>query len=69
MKFEWKESKVNRFCMLCLKFLELLEFWQGFKAFLSQIFDLFSVAKGVLFIGKGFIVWRGQVAPTSYARG
>ena len=66
-------AKVLYFCVCNL--FGLLEFLQGFKVFLSQIphlflkfSDLFSMAKGVLFIGKGFVVWRGQVAPTSYAR-
>ena len=51
-----RTNGVSKSCVLCLQFLELLGFWKGFKAFLSQIFDLFSMAKGVLFIGKDFVV-------------
>ena len=54
---------------MCLQlFFGLLEFFQGFKAFLFQISDLFIVANGVQFIGKDLVFFRGQVAPTSYAR-
>ena len=47
-------AKVLYFCVCNL--FGFLEFLQGFKAFLSQIFDLFIVANGVQFIGKGFVV-------------
>ena len=62
------------FVFIVLWILGIFAGVQGF--FLSQIpqlflkfsLGLFSMAKGVLFIGRGFVVWRGQVAQTSYAR-
>ena len=43
-----------------------LFFLKFFHLFHKFFLDLFSVANGVLFIGKVFVVWRDQVAPMSY---
>ena len=61
--------------MLCLQFLELLEFLQGFKAFLSQSFDFFTNISPFFLSDQwcsiyrqSFVCLKCQVAPTSYAR-
>ena len=55
-----QESKANRFCIFVFAVLDSWNFRRGSRLFLSQIFDPFTVANEVKFIGKDLVVWRDQ---------